>query len=166
AIKLAGLPEAEATLLAARNGRDKNRTPTQWANLPNAGFSPAGVTTWLPVNPDYTSGVNVTDQEKDPGSLLNFYKNVLRMRRENSAVISGDYQALEEESKKCLVFLRTSSEQRCLVAINMSAEEQHLSLDLPLKKWRLVFSTHARPAGEEDLTKLVLSPYEALIVDV
>ncbi|MBE0696304.1 MAG: alpha-glucosidase, partial [Anaerolineaceae bacterium] len=58
AIKLAGLPEAEAALLAARNGRDKNRTPTQWANLPNAGFSPAGVTTWLPVNPDFASGVN------------------------------------------------------------------------------------------------------------
>jgi alpha-glucosidase len=51
--------------------RDKNRTPMQWSNNPNGGFSPAGVETWLPVNPNYKDGINVRDQEHNPDSLLN-----------------------------------------------------------------------------------------------
>jgi alpha-glucosidase len=164
--RLGGMPEKDATLLAARGSRDKNRTPTQWANLHNAGFSPAGVTTWLPVNPDYASGVNVADQENDPGSLLNFYKAMLRVRRENPALVSGEYQPLDEESNTCLVFLRTTAEQRCLVVLNMTAEGQLLSLTLPTRGSRLIFSTHSRPVGKVDLGTLPLGPFEALIIEL
>jgi alpha-glucosidase len=164
--KLGNMPEEEAVTLAAQGGRDKNRTPTQWANTVNAGFSPAGVTTWLPVNPDYASGVNVADQERDPGSLLNFYKQALSLRAQNPALIWGDYHPLEEESTACLVFLRTSPEQRCLVVINMTGEAQNLNLTLPAKDARLVFSTHTHQEGKVDLANLALSPFEASIVEL
>jgi alpha-glucosidase len=160
-----GLSEEEAVKLAAE-GRDKNRTPMQWANAANAGFSPAGVAAWLPVNPDYASGVNVAEQEKDPASLLNFYKSVLRMRRENPALVCGEYQPLADELDTCLVFLRTAADQRCLVALNMTDQPQKVVLQLPVTHTRLVFSTHARPAGEVDLEALALQPFEALIIEL
>ncbi|MGB9880128.1 MAG: alpha-amylase family glycosyl hydrolase, partial [Anaerolineae bacterium] len=76
-----GVSPEEAVFHAARFGRDKCRTPMQWANAPNAGFSPPGVQTWLPVNPNYAQGVNVADELTNPGSLLHFYRRLLRVRR-------------------------------------------------------------------------------------
>ena len=74
-----------ATKLAAAMSRDKNRTPMQWSNRANAGFSPASIQPWLPVNPNHTEGINVRDQYADPLSLLNFYKRMLRMRKASPA---------------------------------------------------------------------------------
>ena len=62
-----GLSAVEAIDVAARHGRDKGRTPMQWSNAPNAGFSPEGSATWLPVHPNYAEGVNVADQLDDAG---------------------------------------------------------------------------------------------------
>ena len=76
-----GLSAAEAIDVAARHGRDKCRTPMQWSNAPNAGFSPEGSTTWLPVHPNHAEGVNVADQLDDAGSLLRFYRRLIRVRR-------------------------------------------------------------------------------------
>ena len=73
--------QAEAALAAGKMSRDKNRTPMQWSGQPNAGFCPAGVTPWLPVNPNYADGINVRDQQEDPGSLLSFYRRLIRARQ-------------------------------------------------------------------------------------
>ena len=59
----------DAALRAGTMTRDKNRTPMQWSNKPNGGFSPDGVETWLPVNPNYKKGINVKDQQQNPASL-------------------------------------------------------------------------------------------------
>ncbi len=73
--------QAEAALAAGRMSRDKNRTPMQWSGQPNAGFCPTGVTPWLPVNPNCAEGINVRDQQEDPGSLLSFYRRLIRARK-------------------------------------------------------------------------------------
>jgi alpha-glucosidase len=101
-----GASPDEALALAAHVTRDKCRTPMQWANAPNGGFSPAGVQTWLPVNPNYARGINVAEQSGDPGSLLNFYRRLLRARRQTPALIAGDYTPLHEEAEDYLAFLR------------------------------------------------------------
>jgi glycosidase len=75
-----GIDPAEAMKMAAAISRDRCRTPFQWANAPNAGFSPPGVATWLPVNPNYAQGVNVADQEQNPNSLLNYYRRLIAVR--------------------------------------------------------------------------------------
>ncbi|HEY9527803.1 MAG TPA: alpha-glucosidase, partial [Anaerolineales bacterium] len=74
----------EALILAADASRDRCRTPMQWSTAPNAGFSPEGVTTWLPLNPNYAQGINVAEQQNDPESMLNFYKRLLRVRKQTT----------------------------------------------------------------------------------
>jgi len=160
------IPEEEALRLALQNSRDRNRTPNQWSKAPNAGFSPAEVATWLPVNPNYAEGVNVADQEGDPDSLLSFYKRVLHMRRQNPALIHGDYQPLAEESESYLAFVRSAAEQKCLVLMNMTDQPCQVALDLPVRSARLEFSTQARAGKAGDPNRLELAPFEVYIADI
>ena len=163
-----GLPPTEALAYANRFGRDKCRTPMQWANAPNAGFSPAGVQTWLPVNPNYVQGVNVADQLDDPDSLLSFYRRMLRLRKQTPALIAGDYTPLHEDAEDYLAFLRSSGAegQACLVVLNMSDQARTLSFDLDAHTARLVFSSHARDGDTDDLSQLTIAPFEIYIAEI
>ncbi len=163
-----GLPPAEALAYANRFGRDKCRTPVQWANAPNGGFSPAGVQTWLPVNPNYAQGVNVADQLADPDSMLNFYRRMLRVRKQTPALIAGDYTPLHEDAEDYLAFLRRSKAdgQTCLVVLNMSNRAHTLRFDLDAHLARLVFSSHARDGDTDDLSQLTIAPFEIYIAEI
>jgi alpha-glucosidase len=167
-INLAGKSPEEALKMAAMFGRDKCRTPMQWSNAPNGGFCPADVTPWLPVNPNYAKGINVADQEKDPGSLLNFYKRMLRARRSTPALITGDYTPLHEKAENYLAFLRIAPQegQKCLVVLNYSDQELEISFNLPAKQARLIFSSHTRRSQVESLNPLNLQPYEVFIMEL
>ena len=168
AINELGLPPAEALAYANRFGRDKCRTPIQWANAPNGGFSPAGVQTWLPVNPNYAQGVNVADQLDDPDSLLNFYRRMLRVRKQTPALIAGDYTVLHEDAEDYLAFLRSDEAdgQTCLVVLNMSDRAHTLSFDLDAHRARLVFSSHTRRGDGDDLSQLQIAPFEVYIGEI
>ena len=146
-----GTPQEEALKMALHNSRDKCRTPMQWSAQPNAGFSPEGVQTWLPVNPDYREGINVADQENDPQSMLNFYRTLLALRKTTPALIDGDYQALDEEAQDFLAFLRksVSSEQTCLVVLNMSEQAQTPQFELGEVQARCLYSSD-RARGRMD----------------
>ena len=163
-----GLPPAEAVALAARLSRDQCRTPMQWANAPNGGFSPAAVQTWLPVNPNYAQGVNVADQLDDPNSLLSFYRRMLRVRKQTPALIAGDYTPLHEDAEDYLAFLRSSGAegQACLVVLNMSDQAHTLRFDLDAHLARLVFSSHARDGDTDDLSRLTIAPFEIYIAEI
>lgn len=152
----------EATYYAARKERDKGRTPMQWADAVNGGFCPAGVTPWLPVNPDYARGVNVESQLADPSSLLNFYRRALHMRRENPALLTGEYHPLHVYSRAYLAFLRNTQSQHLLVVLNMSRKPRRVGFDFPQKRLRLVFSTHERDVYESP-GRFALAPFEAFI---
>jgi alpha-glucosidase len=117
-----GVTPKDALERAARLTRDKNRTPMQWANQENAGFCPPYIDPWLPINPDYAIGVNVQDQEIDPQSLLNYYRQLLKVRKNTPALIGGSYQPYHPRNKKILAFLREIPGQTCLVALNFSNE--------------------------------------------
>ncbi len=164
--RVAGLPDEEAVKIAVQYSRDKNRTPMHWANLANAGFSPAGVTPWLPVNPNYVEGINVADQEEDPGSLLNFYRQALRMRRQNPALVSGDYLPVDGDSQKTLAFIRAVPKQRCLVVLNMTKETVEANLAQLAAHAQLIFSTHSRLGEKINLEKPGLAPFEVLIAEL
>lgn len=173
ALKELGGPPAEAVALAARQGRDKCRTPMQWANAPNAGFSPPGVQTWLPVNPNYAQGINVAEQFSDPGSLLNFYKRMLLLRKQTPALIAGDYTPLDERAKNYLAFLRHSEAdpstglsqagQTCLVVLNMSDKALTLSFAVKSRTAHRLFSSSTLETGSDDLSRLKIAPFEIYI---
>jgi len=160
-----GMSPAKALAVVNQMGRDKCRTPMQWANAPNGGFSPAGVQTWLPVNPNYAQGVNVADQLADPDSLLNFYRRMLRVRKQIPALIAGDYTPLHEDAENYLAFLRSCNEQTCLVVLNMSDQAHTLLFDLDAHAARPVFSSHTR-GDTDDLSQLAIVPFEIYIAEL
>ena len=161
-----GEAEEQAQQSAAQHGRDKCRTPLQWDNAPHGGFCPADVEPWLPVNPNYAEGINVAEQDVDPGSLLNFYRRMLRMRQETPALVAGSYVPLHEEAEDYLAFLRETEEQTCLVVLNLSDTAQTLAFDLGRPSAELVFSNagHGEPAV--DLSRLSLAPFEIIIAEI
>ena len=110
AVNLGGMEPQAAAALVCKETRDVCRTPVQWADAPNAGFCPADVTPWLPVNPNYAEGVNVAEQVDDPCSMLTFYKRMLALRKQTPALIAGDYIPLLEDHADCLCFLRQTGQ--------------------------------------------------------
>jgi glycosidase len=91
--------------------RDECRTPMQWADGPNAGFTSPGAVPWLPVHPK-SPGINVAAQEGDPRSLLSCYRRLFALRRENSALETGALEILPRASpsKDVVAYRRTSRE--------------------------------------------------------
>ena len=164
-----GVHPDEAMARTAEMTRDKNRTPMQWSNSPNAGFSSRDVKTWLPINPNYKDGINVLDQDKNPSSMLHYYKHLLRIRKESPALKEGDYISLQDHAQEYLAFLRKSEEQTVLVVLNFS--ESTLELDFSTAKeiagakLRSIFSSAERRTGEIT-PKFKVSPFEVFIVDL
>ncbi|MCS7057095.1 MAG: alpha-amylase family glycosyl hydrolase [Thermoflexales bacterium] len=160
-----GISPDEAMRMAARMTRDRCRTPMQWANAPNAGFSPPGVQTWLPVNPNYAQGVNVADQDGDPNSMLNFYRRLLALRKRTPALMAGDYVPVNEEAQDYLAFLRRDEDsgQICLVVLNMSAQFREARFTLPWPSARCLFSSHGHEGETAHLSALRLAPFEIFI---
>src|SRR5690349_7902481 len=155
----------EALILAADASRDRCRTPMQWSTAPNAGFSPEGVTTWLPLNPNHAQGINVAEQQNDPESMLNFYKRLLRVRKQTPALIDGDYTPVNVSAEDYFAFLRQSQEtaQTCLVVLNLSEKSDTLKFELPSQNVRCLFSTHT-PEGESlSGEALKIAPFEIFI---
>ena len=150
---------AEALHYGNVMGRDKCRTPMQWENAPNAGFSPENVSTWLPINPNYADGVNVADQRDNEKSKLHYLRNIIAVRQAHEALRHGAIDLLKTEN--VLSFWRTTADQRCLVALNMSDKLQTLKLASP--SLNIIFSSHERANQPDDLSNLMLQPYEVYI---
>jgi alpha-glucosidase len=111
----------------ADKGRDGERTPMQWNDAVNAGFSTHEP--WLPVPPSYKTH-NVAAESKDPNSVLEFYRKVLALRHTNSVLLEGNYSALNEDDPNVLSYLRTYKGKSVLVALNMSGSAQKASFHL------------------------------------
>ena len=108
-------------------GRDGERTPMQWDDTANAGFSQKKP--WLPVPPSFKTH-NVAAELRDPNSILSFYKRVLALRHTNHALLDGEYIALNESDPNVLSYLRKYKDETVLVALNMSPAAQKVSFDL------------------------------------
>jgi alpha-glucosidase len=110
-------------------GRDGERTPMQWDGSPEAGFTTSDKP-WLPV-PDTYKTVNVAEEVRDDDSLLNWYKQLIRLRRDNPALHSGKLTLLNTTDTKVLSWIRqTPGEPAVVVACNFTAEPQKFSFDL------------------------------------
>jgi alpha-glucosidase len=108
-------------------GRDGERTPMQWTAEPNGGFSKAKP--WLPV-PATAATHNVASESADDNSILNFYRRLLFLRRQEKALLEGEYVALNENNKSVLSFLRRFQNEAVLVVLNMSGNPQEVEFNL------------------------------------
>lgn len=150
-----------ALKLANYASRDNARTVVQWNAEKNAGFTTADEP-WFMVNPNYKE-INVEAAEKDPDSILNFYRALLKFRKENEVVIYGDYKEHYKRSKDLYVYERNYEGKRLLVinsftenAVNFKAPE-----GFDLSKGKCVLTNYKDPkvSGNAFTTK----PYETRV---
>jgi alpha-glucosidase len=145
------------------HSRDHQRTPMQWDTSPNAGFCAPDVTPWLPVAEDYQI-YNVIAERDDARSFLTLTRTLLALRRSLPALTLGSYQAIEQENPCCFVYQRQYEDQRYLVALNFSNQEQILHLS---GQGRVLLTTHMDldDEGVKDLSELRLSGNEGMLIN-
>ena len=155
-----GFSEEEALRIVNRYSRDNARTPVQWDSSKNAGFTTG--TPWLPLNPNYKK-INVAQQEKDPESVLSYYKKLTALRKNpeyKETVVYGDFVPFMADEDRLMAFYR-KGEKTLLILGNYRKEERELELPAPVKK--LVLSNaEPRITGR----KIILSGYEATILEI
>ncbi|MEJ0055750.1 MAG: alpha-glucosidase C-terminal domain-containing protein [Bacteroidota bacterium] len=132
--------------------RDQGRTPFQWDNTSNAGFTSGEP--WLKVNPDYVS-VSVKSEVTDPNSILNFYKKIIRLRKENKVLISGAFKDIAPGHTEVYAYTRSDNDQKWLIILNMTANQTKFKF--PDTSVKLMMSNYTDDQGES------LRPYEAKI---
>ncbi|MBO5360088.1 MAG: alpha-glucosidase [Clostridia bacterium] len=116
--KKLGFPHKSIMKRIMKASRDNARTPVQWTSGKNAGFTTADKP-WFYINDNYTE-VNVEDAEKDPNSILNYYRKLLKFRKENEIVIYGDFKEHYHESDKLYVYERNYEGKKLLVICSFS----------------------------------------------
>jgi alpha-glucosidase len=144
-------------------GRDGCRSPMQWNSDKFAGFS--SQLPWLPVHNNYPWR-NVESQEKNPDSLLNFYKKLLRIRKLTPVLQNGMYLPITYEPQKILAFIRQSSTQTALIALNFSKRHVGLVLSSQLLKgdWKLLISNKRDSLPPINDRKIMIEGNEALVL--
>lgn len=135
-------------------GRDNARTPIQWDDSINAGFSE--VEPWINVNQNYKE-INVNSQINDDDSILNFYRMLIDFRINNNTIINGDYKQILIDDERIFAYERTLNNEKIAVYCNFSKEEVTLNVEDNRKS---IISV----ACETNDNVYVLKPYGALVV--
>ena len=148
----AGLSDKEALAVCSKMSRDNARTPVQWSDSDNAGFTTG--TPWLKVNSNYKD-INVQNQENDPDSVLNYYRKLVATRKspEYKEVFTyGVFEPAYEDTEYVMAYYRVSDNQRILVAANFGKDAKTIELKFPVKK--VVLSNVGRKEINEVSLKL------------
>jgi oligo-1,6-glucosidase len=140
------------------SSRDNGRTPMQWDTTTNGGFGTG--TPWLPVNGNYTT-VNVAAQDKDPNSVLNYFRAMQKLRKENEVLIYGKYTLIDKDNPAVFAFTREWKGKKWLVLLNFKDKTTSVKTGFDLSKAKLMI--HNYPAASVDGT---LKPYEAVILEL
>lgn len=139
-------------------GRDNARTPIQWNNTKNAGFTTG--TPWLHVNPNYHQ-INVEAALKDPNSIFYTYQKLIKLRHENPIVVDGDFELVKDTGDSVLAYYRQLKDTKWLIVANLSGQNQHFSSTN--KVTDQIINNYT---DHSNLTNLTLKPYEAFSVKV
>lgn len=106
--------------------RDNGRTPMQWNTSDHAGFTTGDP--WLPVNDNYKE-INVASEEKDPSSVLNYFRKMVSLRKDNPVLVYGDYRLLNPEDRQIYAYTRSMGDEKMLVLLNFS--DKNADIELP-----------------------------------
>ncbi|HHP7229898.1 MAG TPA: alpha-glucosidase [Xenococcaceae cyanobacterium] len=144
--------------------RDGSRTPMQWDDSANAGFSfGKAVEPWLPVNQNYLD-VNVATELKNPDSIFNFYRNLIKVRKQSQALQIGAWKTLIHYPYEHLVFTRETEAEKVVIMINFSYEKpMYVDEAIEPKDWLVLLSTVYRQ-GEKIAFPETIEPFEISIL--
>jgi alpha-glucosidase len=148
-------------------GRDGERTPMQWSDGQNAGFSKAKP--WLPVPPSAKTH-NVASEMKDPNSVLSFYRQLLALRHKEPALLEGEYLAIDENDPNVLTYVRRYKDEAILVLLNMSGTDQQVRPDFsaagfPMPRISVQLTSFRKPLPPAS-GFIPMEPYSAFIAKI
>jgi len=145
-------------------GRDNARTPMQWNDEENAGFT-AGKP-WIKLNPNYRS-INVKQAMENKDSIFHYYKKLIALRKENLTMVYGDYTLLLEDDEEIYSYIRELNGNRLLVILNFFDKEPVWKLPegIKYKDARLLLSNY-EVEQEEEISEIKLRPYEARVYEL
>ncbi len=158
--ELGGLSKQAGLNRIHKRSRDNARTPMQWNGSEHAGFTTGKP--WFEVNPNHL-WINAESQVGDKDSIFQYYKKLIRLRKENEIIVYGDFKLLLPDSKELFVYIRTLNNQRLLVICNYS--ENSIDFKIPededlIGEPKLLISNYIRDQYETDIC---LNPYEVLV---
>ena len=148
-------------------GRDNSRTPVQWNDQGNAGFTTGKP--WIMVNPNYKT-INVAAEEADSESVLNYYKRIIRFRHEHPALVYGDFKVLDRSNPDVFAYLRGQGKDRYLVLLNMTNNPVNFTLpgSIGSESGQLLIDNYADTADVKDKSgsSVKMRPWESMIFNL
>ena len=138
--------------------RDNARTPMQWEETSNAGFT-KGVP-WIMVNPNYKE-INAKEQLERDSSVFRFYQRLIRLRKENPVIVYGKFELLMPEDEEIFMYTRSYEGEKLLVICNFSQKERRISIPQEFAGGDIWISNYGDPKAEEEIS---LRAYEALVL--
>lgn len=138
--------------------RDNARTPVQWDDSPQAGFT-AG-TPWIAVNPNYTT-INAKAETADFNSVFHYYKKLIALRKENPIMVYGKYEALMEDNEQLFVYTRTMDNEKLLVVCSFCDHETKFTIPAEFVGTSCLISNIENVYDKAEMT---LRPYEAFVL--
>lgn len=138
--------------------RDNARTPIQWDDSPQAGFTTG--TPWIAVNPNYRD-INAKAETADPDSVFHYYKKLIALRKSYPVIVYGKYEPLLSESEELFVYTRTLEQEKLLVVCSFRDHETHFSIPDGFAGADCLISNRNRTYADAAVT---LAPYEAFVL--
>ncbi|NFG62051.1 alpha-glucosidase [Clostridium sp. CMCC3677] len=139
-------------------GRDNARTPMQWDSSINAGFT-TGIP-WIKVNSNYNK-INAESQVDNKDSIFNYYKELIKIRKDNEIIVYGNYDLILDDSEEIYAYVRTLNEEQLLVICNFSSNTSEFKLPNNIKsKYKKLLIANYDECKEETLENISLRPYE------
>ena len=155
-----GFSEEEVLDILMQKSRDNSRTPVQWDDTKNAGFTSG--TPWIGIPENYKK-INAENALKDNNSIFYHYQNLIQLRRTEELLITGRYEDIDLENKKVYAYKRIGENEELIVISNFYDEVTEFDVKgLDLEKAFILLSNYVQsPEIKED--KIILKPYESII---
>ncbi|MGO3272381.1 MAG: glycoside hydrolase family 13 protein [Staphylococcus equorum] len=137
--------------------RDNSRTPMQWSNGINGGFSEHEP--WFPVNPNYTE-INVSSQQQDSNSILNFYKSLIQLKKSHDIFTYGTFNLIDAENEHVFAYIRELDGKRVLVVGNLTDKSATLEFNETINENNIELHNYK----DNKLNLNALRPFEAFVI--
>ena len=146
---------AEFMRQTACSCRDNGRTPFQWNSNANAGFTTGAP--WIKVNSNYTT-INEAVQDKEPNSPLNYFRKIVKLRKENAVLVYGKYTLLDKSNPDVYAYTRELDGKKFLILLNFRSDAKAANIGLDLSKAKILIDNYTEPSTDGKL-----KPYEAVV---
>ena len=154
-----GLTEADAYRILQVHSRDNGRTPMQWSDREQAGFTTG--TPWIQVTPNYVK-INAESQLTDADSIFSYYKELIRLRKEMDIIAYGDIRPIDEKHPSVFAYEREYQGEKLLVVCNFYRDEVTWKSGMDLSEYRKILGNYEGQQIESEIVKL--RPYEAIVL--